>query len=232
MHTGSIATGAEIARAGAQLGRKTLLELGGKDPLIVDEDVDPDWAAAQAATGAFANAGQICTSVERIFVHERIASAFTDALVRRARALRLGNGLEPSTDMGPLVDAEQRDVVHGQVSDAIRDGATLLAGGEIPAGDGFFYPPTVLAGAEPRMRIMREETFGPVAPVMIVDSFDQALREAGETDYGLAASVLTASQRNAQRAWRELEVGTVKVNAVWGGAPGGAAQPRRHSGTG
>ena len=107
-----------------------------------------------------------------------------------------------------------------------------MAGGEITSGGGFFYPPTVLVGVDPRMRIMREETFGPVAPVRMVESFEQGLQEAGETGYGLAASVLTASQHNAQRAWRELDAGTVKVNAVWGGAPGGAAHPRRHSGTG
>jgi acyl-CoA reductase-like NAD-dependent aldehyde dehydrogenase len=232
MHTGSVATGAEIASACAQLGRKALLELGGKDALIVDEGVDPGWAAAQAASGAFANAGQICTSVERIFVHERVAEPFVAALVRRAQSLVVGSGLDPTTEMGPLIDERQRQVVHGHVTEAVAQGARLLAGGEIPRGEGFFYPPTVLGDAEPAMRVMREETFGPVAPVRVVESFDQALREAGETEYGLAASVLTPSAANAQRAWRELEVGTVKVNAVWGGAPGGAAIPRRHSGSG
>jgi succinate-semialdehyde dehydrogenase/glutarate-semialdehyde dehydrogenase len=232
MHTGSIATGAEIARACAQLGRKALLELGGKDPLIVDEGVDCEWAAEQAASGAFANAGQICTSVERIFVHEQVAAPFTEALTRCANRLRVGDGREPSTDIGPLIDERQREIVHGHVAEAVADGAALRAGGEIPAGAGFFYPPTVLVDVEPGMRIMREETFGPVAPVRVVESFDQALIEAGQTEYGLAATVLTPSSENAQRAWRELEVGTVKVNSVWGGAPGGAAHPRRHSGSG
>src|SRR3954470_5088261 len=156
MHTGSVATGAEIASACAQLGRKALLELGGKDALIVDEGVDPGWAAAQAASGAFSNAGQICTSVERIFVHERLAEPFVAALVRRAQSLVVGSGLDPTTEMGPLIDERQRQVVHGHVTEAVAQGARLLAGGEIPAGEGFFYPPTVLADAEPAMRVMRE----------------------------------------------------------------------------
>jgi acyl-CoA reductase-like NAD-dependent aldehyde dehydrogenase len=232
MHTGSVQTGREVAEACACRLGKALLELGGKDALVVDEDVDPDWAAGEAATGAFANAGQICTSVERIFVHRAVAESFVDALVRRARSLRVGPGADPATEMGPLIDDGQRMWVHRHVQDALRAGAELRCGGEIPDGPGYFYPPTVVTGVAEDAPLLREETFGPVAAVRVVDSFADGLRAASATEYGLAATVLTRSHANAQRAWRELDVGTVKVNAVFGGAPGGAAEPARHSGMG
>jgi succinate-semialdehyde dehydrogenase/glutarate-semialdehyde dehydrogenase len=232
VHTGSVETGREVAEACAGRLGKALLELGGKDALIVDAGVDPEWAADQAAQGAFANAGQICTSVERIYVHADVAEPFLDGLTRRARELRLGAGTDPATEMGPLVDEGQRERVHRHVEQAVAAGAELRAGGAIPDGPGCFYPPTVLVDPAADSPVIAEETFGPVAAVRVVPSFDAALAEAGETEYGLAATVLTRSQANAQRAWRELDVGTVKINAVWGGAPGGAAEPRRHSGMG
>jgi acyl-CoA reductase-like NAD-dependent aldehyde dehydrogenase len=222
IHTGSIATGRELAALTARDLRKALLELGGKDPLVVDQGVDPAWAAGQAAAGAFANAGQLCTSVERIYVHEAVAEPFVSALVARAE----------QTTIGPLIDAGQRDIVHRHVTDAVQRGAEVRAGGAPTDGPGFFYPPTVLAGCTPDMAVMRDETFGPVAAVQAVGSFEDSLRAANATEYGLAATVLTPSMAHAQSAWRELRAGTVKVNAVWGGAPGGAAQPQGASGTG
>jgi acyl-CoA reductase-like NAD-dependent aldehyde dehydrogenase len=221
-HVGSTRTGRSIAAATARSGAKALLENGGNDPLVVDADVDPTWAAGEAATGCFANAGQICTAVERIYVLDEVAGPFLDALVRAAA----------ERPIGPLVDERMRREVHEQVEDAVRRGARVLAGGEVPAGPGSHYPCTVLADCDPSMRIMQEETFGPVAPVQVVGSFDEALRLAAEGEHGLAATVLTRSMDHAQRAWRELPVGTVKVNAVFGGAPGGAAHPRRLSGEG
>jgi succinate-semialdehyde dehydrogenase/glutarate-semialdehyde dehydrogenase len=231
-HVGSTATGRSIAASAASTGAKVLLENGGNDPMIVDAGVDPEWAAEQAAMGSFANAGQICTSVERIYVTEPVAEAFLDALVRRARDLVTGPGSDPATELGPLVDARMRDAVHEQVSDAVAQGAELLAGGTVPDGAGTFYPATVLSGCTADMAVMTEETFGPVAPVAVVRDFDAALEAAREGRYGLAAVVLTASMEHTQRAWRELPVGTVKVNAAFGGAPGGAAHPRGASGTG
>jgi succinate-semialdehyde dehydrogenase/glutarate-semialdehyde dehydrogenase len=222
MHTGSVETGREIARECAGTLKKAILELGGKDALIVDAGVDPVWAAEQAASGAFANAGQVCTSVERIYVHEAAAAPFVAALVEQARAARIG----------PLIDEGQRELVHRHVTDAVDAGAQLLVGGEPQDGPGTFYPPTVLVGVEDDMAIMCDETFGPVAAVRVVGSFDEAIAAANGTRYGLAASVLTPDEQHAQRAWRELDAGTVKVNAVWGGAPGGAAEPHRQSGTG
>jgi succinate-semialdehyde dehydrogenase / glutarate-semialdehyde dehydrogenase len=223
-HVGSSATGRAIALECARTGAKAVLENGGNDPLIVDEGVDPAWAAAQAALGAFANAGQICVSVERIYCHAAVADRFLAALTAEANDWR--------ERLGPLVDRRQRDHVHAHVADALDAGARALTGGAVPEGPGAFYPPTVLIGCTPGMRVMREETFGPVAPVRVVPDFDAALDEAVRDDYGLAATVLTADMTHAQTAWRALPVGTVKINDVFGGAPGGAAQPRRGSGAG
>lgn len=229
---GSVTAGREIAAATARTGAHAVLELGGKDPLVVDAGVDPAWAAGQAALGAFANAGQICTAVERVYVHADLAEPFLAALVERARALVVGDPLDPATTMGPLVDRRHRDAVHAQVSAALAAGARALTGAAVPGGAGAFYPPTVLVDVTDAMAVMSEETFGPVAPVAVVESFDAGLERAAASAYGLAATVLTADFAAAQRALRQLPVGTVKVNAVFGGAPGGAAQPRRGSGSG
>lgn len=231
-HVGSTRAGRAIAAAAAHTGAEVLLENGGNDPLLVDGDVDPAWAAEEAALGAFANAGQICTSVERIYVVQSVADRFLEALVDRARSLVPGPGRDPATRLGPLVDGRMRDEVHGQVVEAVDEGAEVLVGGVVPDGPGSSYPATVLRGCTPRMRLMREETFGPVAPVCVVPDFASGLEAAAAGPYGLAAVVLTASMEHAQTAWRELPVGTVKVNAAFGGAPGGAAQPRGASGTG
>ncbi|SES20888.1 succinate-semialdehyde dehydrogenase / glutarate-semialdehyde dehydrogenase [Lentzea xinjiangensis] len=220
-HVGSTATGRAIAGSSTA---KLLLENGGNDPLLVDDDVDPVWAAQQAALGAFTNAGQLCTSVERIYLHKAIATPFIEALCEQARTW--------NADPQPLVDTRHREFVHAQVADAVGAGASALVGGSIPDGPGAYYPATVLADCSGAMKVMCEETFGPVAPVQLVSSFDEGLAEACSGDYGLAATVLTGSMEHAQRAWRALPVGTVKVNAVFGGAPGGAAQPRGASGTG
>lgn len=223
-HVGSSATGRSIAKACAGRGAKALLENGGNDALIVDDGVDPTWAAAQAATGAFANAGQICVSIERVFVVASMADAFVDALSDEARAW--------ADKIGPLVDERHRETVHIHVEDAVRHGARIVTGGTVPEGVGSYYPPTVLTDCTPQMLVMCEETFGPVAPVREVPDFENALTEAAADRYGLSAAVLTRDMAHAQEAWRRLPVGTVKINDVFGGAPGGAAQPRRASGSG
>ena len=221
---GSTATGRSIAAACLRTGAKALLENGGSDPLIVDADVDPAWAAQQAALGSFANSGQICVAVERIYAHRDVVEPFLDALAAEADRW--------AGDIGPLVDRRLRETVDQQVQAAVQDGARVLAGGEVPDGPGAYYPPTVLADCTDDMAVLREETFGPVAPVVTVDSFDEGLRRAADSPYGLAATVLTGSMSHAQQAWRTLPAGTVKVNAVFGGAPGGAAHPRGGSGQG
>jgi succinate-semialdehyde dehydrogenase/glutarate-semialdehyde dehydrogenase len=231
-HVGSTRAGRAIAAATAQSGAKAVLENGGSDPLIVDDTVDPEWAAGQAALGAFANAGQLCVAVERIYVLHGVAEQFIDALTALAGGLRMGPGLNPGTELGPLVDLRLRAGVDQQVREAVAAGARTLCGGEVPAGPGAFYPATVLSGCTDDMAVMREETFGPVAPVREVGTFEEALQAANSSPYGLSATVLTRDMRHAQLAWRTLAVGTVKVNEVFGGAPGGAAQPRAGSGQG
>ncbi|MFC7402377.1 aldehyde dehydrogenase family protein [Citricoccus sp. GCM10030269] len=225
-HVGSSATGEAIARAAVETGVHVIRENGGNDPLVIDDDVDPSWAAEQAAIGAFTNAGQICTSVERIYVHRGIAEPFLEALAGQARSRNTDGSL------APLVDHRMREEVHRHVTEALDRGATALEGARIPDGAGSSYPATVLRDCTDDMLVMSEETFGPVAPVLVVESFDEGLRRAAEDRYGLAATVLTGRISHAQQAIAELEVGTVKVNNVFGGAPGGAAQPRRASGDG
>ncbi|GER23113.1 succinate-semialdehyde dehydrogenase [Zafaria cholistanensis] len=225
-HVGSSATGRRIAHAATATGAHCILENGGKDALLVDAGVDGSWAAAQAALGAFANSGQICTSVERIYVHRAVAEVFERELVARARHLN-ANGR-----VAPLVDRRLREVVAAQVDHAVAAGARLGEGGRVPSGPGAHYPATVLLECTAEMEVMMEETFGPVAPVMVVEDFAEGLAAAAAGRYGLAATVLTADMRHAREAVSGLAVGTVKINSVFGGAPGGSAQPRGASGRG
>ncbi|WP_375386940.1 aldehyde dehydrogenase family protein [uncultured Amnibacterium sp.] len=224
-HVGSTATGRALARVGAANDVHVIRENGGNDPLVIDGDVDPVWAASQAALGAFANAGQICTAVERVYVHRSIAQPFLAALVAEAEAWTAGSSQ-------PLVDVRMRDAVVAQVEQAVAAGATVLTGGTVPEGPAVRYPATVLTDLPQGAQVLTEETFGPVAPVVVVDDFDEGLRLAAADHYGLAATVLTADMAHAHRAAAILPVGTVKVNAVFGGAPGGSAQPRGASGSG
>jgi acyl-CoA reductase-like NAD-dependent aldehyde dehydrogenase len=224
-HVGSTATGRSLAAAAVPNDVHVIRENGGNDPLVVDADVDPVWAASQAALGAFANAGQICTSVERVYVHRAIAEPFLAALVAEADAWT-------ERSRQPLVDRRMRDAVAAQVEDATAAGATVLTGGRVPEGAGVFYPATVLTDVPEGVSVLTEETFGPVAPVVVVDDFETGLRLAAADKYGLAATVLTNDMAHAHRAAALLPVGTVKVNAVFGGAPGGSAQPRAGSGSG
>ncbi|MDP4333695.1 aldehyde dehydrogenase family protein, partial [Curtobacterium sp. A7_M15] len=227
-HVGSTATGDRLSEVAARTRAHVVRENGGNDPVIVDADVDPAWAAAQVALGAFANTGQICTSVERVYVHRSVAEPFVAALVAEAER----RTASPAQTYGPLVDERLRRVVQEHVDDALGRGATVRTGGAVPEGTGVFYPATVLTGVTDDMLVMTEETFGPIAPVRVVDDFDEALRLASADRYGLAATVLTNDTGHALRAAATLPVGTVKVNAVFGGAPGGSAQPRGASGAG
>lgn len=231
-HVGSSATGRSISAVTGARGAKALLENGGKDPVVVDEGVDPVWAARQVATGAFTNAGQLCTAVERVYLHAGVAEAVTAELVRLAEALRPGDPRDDTTTLTPMVDERQLRVVSEHVSAAVAQGAVCVTGGRRLEREGSWYPATVLTGCTPEMAVMTQETFGPVAPITVVADFDEGLRLAAESDYGLAATVLTSNSAHAMRAVEELDVGTVKVNAVFGGAPGGSADPRRASGSG
>lgn len=224
---GSTATGRKVMAAAAANLTPVVLELGGKDPAIVCRDADLDRAAQGIAWGAFVNAGQTCASVERVFVEEPVAAPFLERVVAAARALRTGDPRQAGTDLGPLTLARQRTIVVEQVEEALRRGARCLTGGAAPDGPGYFFPPTVLAGVDPAMRVMREETFGPVLPVMAVASLDEAIRLANDSPYGLTASGWTRSEATAARLQRELQAGIVTINdcvasfaepaAPWGG---------------
>jgi succinate-semialdehyde dehydrogenase / glutarate-semialdehyde dehydrogenase len=231
-HIGSSAAGASVRVACAARGAASVTENGGKDALLVDAGVDPAWAAEQIAVGAFTNAGQLCTSVERVYLHAEVADAVLDALVRRAELLVVGDPRDPATTMAALVDERALATVDDHVQDAVRRGARLLTGGARLTASPTAYAPTVLVRCTDDMRVMTEETFGPVAAVAVVESWQEALRRACGGRFGLAATVLTDDARHALQAIEDLEVGTVKVNAVFGGAPGGSADPRRDSGRG
>lgn len=229
---GSERTGRRIGESCGRALKKCVLELGGKDPLIVDETVDLRAAARLAAEAAYTNAGQICTSAERLYVQRRVIDGFLDALVAESRALRVGNGLDEGTLMGPLVDRLQLGKVEAQVQDAIRAGAHVHCGGARLDRPGWFFPPTVLTRIEPGMLLMKEETFGPIAPVMPFDDFEEAITLANDCTYGLAAIVCTTSSARAIRAIQGLQAGMVKINTMRGRAPGSTSEPLKASGIG
>jgi succinate-semialdehyde dehydrogenase/glutarate-semialdehyde dehydrogenase len=225
--TGSVPTGRKVMAAAATHLTPVVLELGGKDPAVVCRDADLDRAARGIVWGAFLNAGQTCASVERVYVEKPIAEVFLAKVVEETKKLRLGDPGRPGTDMGPLTLERQREIVLDHVTEARSRGARVLSGGEKPDAAGYYYPPTVLTDVDHSMKIMREETFGPVLPVMAVDSLDEAIRLANDSDYGLTASGWTRDPTTAARLQRELKAGVVSINdcvssygepsAPWGG---------------
>ena len=229
---GSEQTGRHLGGICGQHLKKAVLELGGKDALIVDETVDIPTAARYAAEAAFSNAGQICTSIERLYVARKIFPEFLAALTAQARAIRVGNGMDAATQMGPLADRGQLERVSRQVQEAVDAGATLHHGGAPLAGPGFFYPPTVLTQLDPICSLMTEETFGPVAPCIPFDDFEEAIVQANASHFGLASMVMTSSAPRALRAIHSLRAGMIKINTMRGKAPGGSSEPVRGSGLG
>jgi acyl-CoA reductase-like NAD-dependent aldehyde dehydrogenase len=213
--TGSVATGKRIAAAAVERLLPVVLELGGKDPMLVLDDADVDVASSAAVWGAFMNAGQTCLSVERCYVHRSLYDAFVKACAEKTKKLRVGAGLSGAIDVGPMIHERQLRIVEAHVDDAVARGARVLAGGSrLPELGKNFYAPTVLADVTHEMRIMREETFGPVLPVMEFDSDDEALRLANDSEYGLSASVWTRNQQRGERMARCIQAGTVMVNDV------------------
>ncbi|MBV8052874.1 MAG: aldehyde dehydrogenase family protein [Acidobacteriaceae bacterium] len=211
--TGSVGTGKRIADAAAARLLPVVLELGGKDPMLVLDDADVEVASSGAVWGAFMNAGQACLSVERCYVHRALYERFVEACVRKAGQLRVGDGLNPDTDVGPMIHDRQLRIVEGQVMDAVANGARVLAGGQrLPTLGPNFYAPTVLVNVSHEMKIMREETFGPVLPIMPFDDDDEAIRLANDSDYGLGASVWTRNRARGEAVAGRIQAGTVMVN--------------------
>ncbi len=212
LFTGSVATGRKVMASAAAQGTPVTLELGGKDPAIVCRDADLERASSGIVWAAFLNAGQTCASVERVYVDEEVADAFIAKVIEKTKAIRHGDPLDPNNDMGPLTMERQRAIVVDHVEDARKKGARIETGGVRPEGPGYFYPPTVLTSVDHTMTIMRDETFGPVLPIMRVKSLDEAVRLANDTPYGLTASGWTTSEVTAARLERELEAGVVTIN--------------------
>jgi succinate-semialdehyde dehydrogenase/glutarate-semialdehyde dehydrogenase len=215
MFTGSVATGKRVAEAAARYLIPVVLELGGKDPMIVLEDADIENAARGAVWGAFANAGQACASVERCYVHESIAAKFIERVVAETQTLKQGPGTEAAVDIGSMTNERQLQIVENHVSDAKLHGAKILTGGRRGENrEGFFYQPTVLTNVNHDMTIMCDETFGPVLPVMTFRTDDEAVKLANDSVYGLTASVWTRNIARGCALAERIEAGTVMVNEV------------------
>ena len=213
MFTGSVATGRRVAEAAARRLTPVVLELGGKDPMIVLEDADIETAARGAVWGAFANSGQACASVERCYVQSSIAPKFLERVTELTRSLK--QGTDEAQDLGSMSSERQLEIVEEHVSDALSEDARVLTGGRrLPGKSGPFYEPTVLVDVNHTMKVMREETFGPLLPVMTFESEEEAIRLANDSPFGLTASVWTRNIGRGRRIAEQLEAGTVMVNEV------------------
>lgn len=212
--TGSLEVGKRITELAAPQMKKLHLELGGKDPMVIAPDVEMDTAVSGLAYAALINTGQVCTSTERVYVHESIYPQFTEELADFVGKLRLGNGLHAGTDVGPMIRDKFRKKVDGQIQEAIKDGAQAMIGGGTPRDmdRGFFYQPTILLNVDHSMRVMREETFGPVIPIMPYRDFDQAIELANDCQYGLGATLMSNDARLVKRFFEEVQAGTIWIN--------------------
>lgn len=212
--TGSTEVGQHIMRLAADDLKHVHLELGGKDPLIVCADSDLEAAARAAVWAGFLNAGQVCTSVERVYCEREVYDPFIDQIVDLTGKLVIGPGIDPESEVTPMIRPWEREKVDRQVQAARQGGAEILTGGKIPDGmtKGYYYSPTVLSGVTEDMTVMQEETFGPVLPVVAVDDFDEALSRSNQSQYGLGATLFTNDARKVKRYMEQIEAGNVWVN--------------------
>lgn len=213
LFTGSVGVGKKIMARCSESLTPCVLELGGKDPMIVRADADVDVASSGAVWGAFTNCGQTCAAVERVYVHKDIFDKFIEAVVEKTKALTVGNGLDDGVDVGPLTTQSQLETVEGQVADARQRNANILTGGARVEGlTGYFYQPTVITGVDHSFQCMREETFGPLLPIMPYEDDAAAIVLANDSEFGLTASVWTDDIGKGQLMARELKAGTIMIN--------------------
>ncbi len=212
--TGSLQIGQRIASLASPMMKKLHLELGGKDAFVVSDDADPEMTASALAYAALTNAGQVCTSTERVYLPKSRAKEFTEALVEHVRKLRMGPGIESTTDIGPMIGDRYRQKVEQHISEAVGKGAKVLVGGKRPAGldKGYYLEPTVLTNVDHSMVIMREETFGPAIPLMEYSSFAEAIELTNDSQFGLGACLVTSDPLKAKLFMEEVKAGTVWIN--------------------
>ncbi|MBI5537444.1 MAG: aldehyde dehydrogenase family protein [Deltaproteobacteria bacterium] len=210
--TGSTAIGRGVSELCGRHFIPCSMELGGKDPAIVLDDADIDLAAGSIVWGAFANSGQVCCSIERVYAHRSVMDTLVEQVVARTQRLRQGNGLEDGVCIGAMTDPGQIDIVEKQVNKAIAAGAKALTGGKRGEGPGQFFAPTVLVDATDEMDVVKDESFGPVLPILAFDTEDEAIRRANNSIYGLTACVYSKNRERARRIAEQLETGTVMIN--------------------
>jgi acyl-CoA reductase-like NAD-dependent aldehyde dehydrogenase len=210
--TGSVATGKKVLASAAGTLKRVTLELGGNDPAIIMEDVDPKAIAKKVFFASFVNSGQVCMAIKRIYAHEKIYDALCDALVEEAKNAKVGNGLDEGTQLGPIQNKMQYDKVVDIIAATKKSGARFLTGGEIPSGPGYFIPPTLVTDVDESSRIVREEQFGPIVPILKYSDLDDAIRRANDTRFGLSGSVWTSDPTRGAEIAAQLEVGTAWVN--------------------
>ena len=210
--TGSTSVGAKVAQKAGMNLKKCVLELGGSDPFIVCGDADLEKAAEGAVKGRFINCGQSCIASKRFFVTSNVADEFIEKFVQKTERLRVGNPISEDTDIGPLVNRKGLETIVSQVKDAANNGAEILTGGERVGDKGYYYKPTIIKNISNKMRMYHEETFGPVASIVVVEDEKNAIRLANESSFGLGASVWTKDLDKAEQISRDIESGMVSVN--------------------
>ena len=230
--TGSIEIGAKVAQRATSRLKKCVLELGGSDPFIVLDDADIEKASSGAIKGRFLNCGQSCVASKRFIVSKKIANEFIESFVQKAEKLNVGDPLSDSTDIGPLSSMKSLDNIDSMVKDAVSLGGELLTGGQRIGSVGAFYKPTVIKNVNSQMRVSREETFGPVAPIMVVEDEAEAIQVANNSDFGLGGSIWTRDLDKAQKLSSELECGIVTVNNMVASDPRVPFGGIKHSGFG